>query len=87
MASNAPDLSGAIDTAAQQPQQASVDNLMVQARPINDLIAADRYGHAVAAAKLPARGLRFTKIIGPRQCPIDANDVSNGGGFGFGAFG
>jgi hypothetical protein len=80
------DLTPNINTAATQPAEAEVDNQSVKARTMDEMIAADRYLQAAAAAKLPGRGLRFSKVIGPRQVPIDNIDGLSDSGFGFGNF-
>ncbi len=76
-----PDLTSAIETAAGNPASTTVDGLAVNARPVAELIAADRYVKASAAAKQVKRGLRFTKLIMPAQCPADPtlNSDSIGG--------
>lgn len=55
----------AIKNAALTPARASNETGSVDARPIKELIEADRYEKSVAAVKKPHRGLRFTKLIPP----------------------
>lgn len=57
------DLSDEIEAAAQGPKSHSVDGESAVARDIDDLIKADRYLAAKAAAGNPMRGLRFAKIV------------------------
>ena len=65
----ATDLSSQITQAAGDPASAAVDGQTVQSRPIADLIAADQYLAQKQAASLRHRGLRFTRLVGPAQCP------------------
>jgi len=60
-----PDLSGTIETAAGRPQAASVDGLTVTGRSVLELIQADQYLAAKAAASKRRRGIRFSKAVNP----------------------
>ena len=58
------DLTGTVATSAAGPLSASQDGASATARPIADIIAANNYLAATAAAaQSRRRGLRFTKLI------------------------
>lgn len=59
------DLESRIATAAAGPAEASGDNHTIKQQPLADLVEADRYLHAKAAASMKHGGLRFTKLIMP----------------------
>lgn len=59
------DLKQTIIDAAQSPKKASNETGAVEAHPIPDLIAADRYAASKAAASKPRRGLRVTRLVPP----------------------
>jgi hypothetical protein len=63
--SNPSDLEAAIETAAENPQSASVDGVTVTQRSLSELIEADKYLQAKKAARRKNRGLRYTKIVPP----------------------
>jgi hypothetical protein len=63
------DLTPGITQTAQGPAAMQTDAGAVTAMPIASQILADQYLAAKAASKLKHRGLRFTKLIGPAQCP------------------
>lgn len=54
-----------IESAAAQPQRVRTDAGEVESRDIDQLIEADRYLSATAAAQSKTRGLRFTKLNAP----------------------
>ena len=47
------------------PKSAAFDGQSAEAHPLPDLIAADRYGRATAAAAAGGTGIRFLRIIPP----------------------
>jgi hypothetical protein len=55
----------ALTDALAGPAEVSGDAGSVRQQPLKDLIDADRYFSGKAAARNPARGLRFTKLIPP----------------------
>lgn len=57
------DLSSDIETAATGPKRAIVDGVDMQARSIDELIAADKYLAAKAAAAKGRAGLRISKFV------------------------
>lgn len=58
------DLSQQIETAASQPKSAQNGDQKVEARPLSELIAADKYLAAkTAAARAPA--VVFSKLVPP----------------------
>lgn len=59
------DLSNDIETAATDPASASADGESVQARPLSELIEADKYLKANTGASKAHRGLRITKLVPP----------------------
>lgn len=60
------DLSEQIEEAANGPARAAADGVDVTARPIRDLIEADKYLTAKrAAATNKTGGLRFAKLVPP----------------------
>jgi len=59
------DLDAQIHDAAAGPAKVTSDGLSVDAQKIPDLIAADKYLASKAAAKLPRRGLRYSKFVPP----------------------
>jgi hypothetical protein len=61
----ASDLGPQIDSTAGGPAEAEADGQRVKAQPLKDLIEADRYRKASAAAALPRRGISFTKLQMP----------------------
>ncbi len=67
----------AIDAAlidnAQGPQSVTTDAGTVVQHSLADQIELDAYLNQKAAASKRGRGLRFTKLIGPEQCPA-SND-------------
>jgi hypothetical protein len=63
-----------------------VDGQSATQRPIADLIAANNYLAAAAAARQgKTRGLRFTKLHAPKQVPVHG-PASGDCEFGFGGF-
>ena len=56
------DLSDTIEEAAGDPEQVSADGISVKSRPIDQLIAADRYLASKTAASRNHFGLRFRKL-------------------------
>jgi hypothetical protein len=76
------DLVPGIPDAASSPQSATADGLTATARPISDQILADRYAKAATAAAngTGKMGLRFTRMIGPPQCPVPAALGNDQGG-------
>lgn len=75
------DLSQTIADEAAAPLSSSSDGQASTGRPIADLIAADRYLAAKAAAGQRRRGLSFSKLIPPGTLP------DNGGACGPTPFG
>lgn len=63
----AEDLTESIRENAQAPKRAQGDSGSVEQHSLKDQIEADRYLTAKTAAKKPARGLRFTKLIAPES--------------------
>jgi len=59
------DLTAAIEDAAAKPRSVAIDGLSVQQQSVAEVIAADRYLKAQAAAARPHFGLRFTKLVPP----------------------
>ena len=57
------DLSDEIEEAAQGPKSHTVDGESATARDIKDLIEADKYLAAKAAASKKGGGLRFSKFV------------------------
>lgn len=57
------DLTNTITDAAGGPSMVSVDGETVKARSIDELIKADRYLAAKAAAAAGKTGIRFSKIV------------------------
>lgn len=70
------DLAETIQNLAAKPEEVEADGLKLKSRPLADVIAADQYAKAAAAASNGSgkSGLRFTKFIGPKQCPIDDDE-------------
>lgn len=66
------DLIDTISTAGGSPRQVQVDGQVVQGQPLQDLIAADAYLKSATAVTRKRRGLRFTRLTGPRQVDVDA---------------
>ena len=64
------DITTFIDTAAQTPASATTDGTSVAARPIAEMIAADRYIAANNAMSLKRRGLRFNRLSLPKQVHV-----------------
>lgn len=62
-AENSAAASAALVAALGTPLKVSGDMGSVEQRPAADMIAADRYLAAKAAAANPRRGIRFTKLI------------------------
>jgi hypothetical protein len=60
-----PDLSDQIETAAQQPKSATTDAGTVSQHPLADIIAADEYLKANAAAESPKRGFSLARFKPP----------------------
>ena len=63
--SNPSDLEQTIETAAENPQSATVDGVTVTQRSISELIEADKYLQAKKALRRKNRGLIYTKIVPP----------------------
>jgi hypothetical protein len=63
--SNPSDLENTIETAAENPQSASVDGVTVTQRSLSELIEADKYLQAKKASRRKNRGLRYTRIVPP----------------------
>jgi hypothetical protein len=63
--SNPSDLESTIETAAENPQSASVDGVTVTQRSLSELIEADKYLQAKKASRRKNRGLRYTRIVPP----------------------
>jgi hypothetical protein len=61
----ADDLSPQIEQTALSPSSVTVDGRVVMARPVAELIQADRYLAGKAARKLKNRGITFSKILLP----------------------
>lgn len=59
----ADDLVDTIKEAAAAPQTVVADGVQVTARPIGELIAADKYAKSAAAGKKKARGIGFIKLL------------------------
>ena len=59
------DLSGPIETNAQNPAEAAGDSIRVKQHSLPDQIAADRYLKSNAANKSKTRGLLLTKLSPP----------------------
>lgn len=61
------DLTDSIVEAATKPKKAEGDAGSIEARPISEMIEADKYAksQAAAAANRPLGGIRFTKVIPP----------------------
>lgn len=72
------DLTPAITGVGNGPRSVKTDRLEAEAQPLQDLVAADRYLKAGAAAGQPSRGLRFTKLITPGPTS-DRNGTSGSG--------
>ena len=62
---SAADLEAALLQLASQPKSANVNGVTVTQQSMPDFIAAAKYLAQINAAKLPARGLRFTKLVPP----------------------
>jgi len=80
------DLSEQILDAATSPQSASADGQSATSRSVPDLVLADQYLAAKAAAKQGNRGLAFTKLIPPgalsdcgRSCDAGFNTLDGCG--------
>lgn len=58
-------ISEAIDENARGPKRVQVGNQSVEAHPIQDQIAADRYAKGESGTSRNHMGLRFMKIIPP----------------------
>ena len=58
------EIANAIQKAAQQPAEVSVDGQMVKQQPLPDQIEADRYLASKDAAK-QGLGVRMTKVVPP----------------------
>ena len=67
------DLSDTIETAAAQPASATADGVTVSAKPLPDLIAADRYLKGNGGAAKKTRGIRFTKFLPPAPTGRESN--------------
>lgn len=59
------ELADTIRTAAASPASASVDGESVTARPLKDLIEADRHLGTVAAQSTANKGVRFSRFVPP----------------------
>lgn len=59
------DLSENINTAATKPKKASDGTHSIEAHPIADIIAADRYQKTIDAAKTGAPGVRMSRVRPP----------------------
>lgn len=59
------DLADEISDAATEPAEASADGQAYKARTIDEMIKADNYKQATAAAANKQFGLRFTRISPP----------------------
>lgn len=59
------DLSEDIEDAATKPASASADGESVQARPLSELIEADKHLAAKAASSKKHGGMRITKLVPP----------------------
>lgn len=57
------DLSDNVKQAATEPRSVSVDGTNVQSVPVQEVIAADKYLKAQAAARMNHLGLHFRKLI------------------------
>jgi len=57
------DLDQQIEDAASKPQQVTVDGTTAIQRPIEELIAADRYLSAKAAARSKGRGFNIARLV------------------------
>jgi hypothetical protein len=81
------DIAETIQDTADNPAVVTADGVSMTNRPIQDLIAADRYAKASAAVKNRSgkSGLRFTKFVGPAQCPVQpvspSEDMNGDGSF------
>lgn len=64
-----PDLGPQVQTNASGPNSVTADGVTVQSQPVAATILADQYLSSKAGAKQKGRGLRFTKLTGPAQCP------------------
>jgi hypothetical protein len=76
----ADDLTPAISSGATQPNQAQGDGQMVVQNQLSDMIEADRYLKAAAAAQNKRRGVRFSKIL-PAGAMSDCQGQRTGGSF------
>ena len=68
------DLSDDIELAAAGPKKVTVDGETTEARDIADLIKADKYLAAKAAAKNGRGGLRFSKFVPPGAAGTPVRD-------------
>ena len=59
----APTVSNSVATAIANPKEASADGVMVKSHSLPELIEAEKYLAAKAAAKKSHRGLRFSRVI------------------------
>jgi hypothetical protein len=59
------DLSDQIQNAAETPQSATVDGRSATARPIGEMIAADRYLREIAASTSSGLGIRMVRTRPP----------------------
>ena len=61
-------LDAALERAADDPQQVTIDGETVISRPLADLIALDKHQRQVAAQAARRRGFRFSTILPPGMC-------------------
>ena len=59
------DIQDEIESAAQEPAEVTSDGVKVVARPLPELIEADKYLSGRTATATPHRGLGFTKLVPP----------------------
>ena len=80
------DLAGEIASQAVEPSSSASDGQSATARPVADLIAADRYLAAKAAAVGRRKGMTFSKLV-PPGCTPDVGQCVLGVPFGGGVTG
>lgn len=61
--SESPTVSTSVESAMGNPREASADGVTVKSHSLPELIAAEKYIAAKAAAAKPHRGLRFSRIV------------------------
>lgn len=71
----------AIATGLTDPAVVTTDGQTVQTRPMADLVLGIQFQAAAVAATLKHRGLRFTKLTLPAQCPGPRGPYPVGWGF------